>query len=210
MAQHLSIRVPWHDRGWDGTVCQDPCGNTACLKLNGILEGKKEDIEVGICGKCLSGHEDDVPCLSEGAAFMSPTQFVSVVKHPYVDYGYEEYQHFLPTENVYLPFSLCARPFGWLLKSSMHDLNVKYNLEIDEDAEREWPRGKNWLQFGESQEAVFNYFYKDVVVDKSLCLVYAKQVPFVEDAGRVIIGIGHVKNISKVKEHKHTNAGSLR
>lgn len=210
MVQHLSIRVPWHDHGWDGTVCQDPCGNTACLKLNGILEGKKEDIEVGICGKCLSGHEDDVPCLSEGAAFMSPTQFVSVVKHPYVDYGYEEYQHFLPTENVYPPFSLCARPFGWLLKSSMHDLNVKYNLEIDEDAEREWPRGKNWLQFGESQEVVFNYFYKDVVVDKSLCLVYAKQVPFVEDAGRVIIGIGHVKNISKVKEHKHTNAGSLR
>ena len=59
------------------------------------------------------------------------------------------------------------------MKSSMHDLNVKYNLEIDEDAEREWPRGKNWLQFGESQEAVLNYFYKDVVVDKSLCLVYA-------------------------------------
>lgn len=86
MVQHLSIRVPWHDHGWDGTVCQDPCGNTACLKLNGILEGKKEEIEAGICGKCLSGYEDDVPCLSEGAAFMSPTQFVSVVKHPYVDW----------------------------------------------------------------------------------------------------------------------------
>ena len=38
MVQHLSIRVPWHDNGWDGTVCQDPCGNTACLKLNRILE----------------------------------------------------------------------------------------------------------------------------------------------------------------------------
>ncbi len=42
MIQHLSIRVPWHDHGWDGTICQDPCGNTACLKLNGILEGKKK------------------------------------------------------------------------------------------------------------------------------------------------------------------------
>ena len=21
MPQHLSIRVPWHDHGWDGTVC---------------------------------------------------------------------------------------------------------------------------------------------------------------------------------------------
>lgn len=91
MIQHLSIRVPWHDHGWDGTVCQDPCGNTACLKLKGILEGKKEDIEETICGKWLSGYEDDVPCLSEGGAFMSPTQLVSVVQHPYVGYGYEEY-----------------------------------------------------------------------------------------------------------------------
>lgn len=185
-------------------------GDIVELKLNGILEGKNEDIEAGMCGKCLSGHENDIPCLSEGAAFMSPNQFVSVVKHPYVDYGYEEYQHFLPTENVYPPYSLCTRPFGWLLKSSMHELNVKYNLETDEDSELAWPRGKNWLQFGESQEAVFNYFYKDVVVDESQCLVYAKQVPFIEDAGRVIIGIGHVKNISKIKEHKHTNAGTLR
>lgn len=66
-------------------MCRDPCGNTACLKLNGIIERKKEEFEAGICGKCFAGYEDDVPCLSEGAAFMSPTQFVSVVKRPYVD-----------------------------------------------------------------------------------------------------------------------------
>ena len=97
MVQHLSIRVPWHDHGWDGTICQDPCGNTACLKLNGILEGKKEDAEQAICGQCIAGHENDIPCLSEGAAFMSSQQFVAVSTHPYVGYGYEEYQHFQPT-----------------------------------------------------------------------------------------------------------------
>ena len=105
MIQHLSIRVPWHDHGWDGTICQDPCGNTACLKLNGILEGKKEDAEQAICGQCIAGHENDIPCLSEGAAFMSSQQFVAVSTHPYVEYGYEEYQHFQPTENVYPPYS---------------------------------------------------------------------------------------------------------
>ena len=67
---------------------------------------------------------------------------------------------------------------SFFYKYSLFDISCLWlyssiNLEIDEDAEREWPRGKNWLQFGESQEAVLNYFYKDVVVDKSLCLVYA-------------------------------------
>ncbi len=210
MIQHLSIRVPWHDHGWDGTICQDPCGNTACLKLNGILEGKKEEAEQTICGQCISGHENDIPCLSEGAAFMSSQQFVAVSTHPYVGYGYEEYQHFLPTENVYPPYSLPARPFAWLLKKSMHDLNLKYDLQIDEEVETNWPRGKNWLQMGESHQAVFDYFYKDVVPDQSLCLIYAKQVPFIEDVGRVIIGIGHVKNVSIPIEHKRKTKSGIK
>ena len=25
MPQHISIRVPWHNHGWDGTVCVRPC-----------------------------------------------------------------------------------------------------------------------------------------------------------------------------------------
>ena len=31
--QHLSIRVPWHDSGWNGTVCAKPASNTACRSL---------------------------------------------------------------------------------------------------------------------------------------------------------------------------------
>ena len=210
MVQHLSIRVPWHDHGWDGTICQDPCGNTACLKLNGILEGKKEDAEQAICGQCIAGHENDIPCLSEGAAFMSSQQFVAVSTHPYVGYGYEEYQHFQPTENVYPPYSLPARPFAWLLKKSMHDLNLKYDLKIDEEVETNWPRGKNWLQMGESHQAVFDFFYKDVIPDQSLCLIYAKQVPFIEETGRVIIGIGHVKNVSLPVEHRRNKKSGIK
>ncbi|WP_439628322.1 hypothetical protein [Gemmata sp.] len=34
--RHLSIRVPWHDAGWAGTVCDDPTANTACLVLKRI------------------------------------------------------------------------------------------------------------------------------------------------------------------------------
>lgn len=210
MIQHISIRVPWHDHGWDGSICQDPCGNTSCLRLNAISEGKDEMAEQAICGQCILGHEKYIPCLSEGVAFMSNRSYVIKSEHPYVKYGYEEYQHLLPTENVYPPFSLPARPFRWLLKSSMHDINQKYNLCIDEEQENNWHRGKSWLQFGDNHQAVFDYFYKDVIPDKSLCLIYAKQVPFVEDVGRVIIGIGHIKNISMPVEYKRKSKTGLR
>lgn len=30
MINHLSIRLPWHDRGWDGHVCDNPKDNTFC------------------------------------------------------------------------------------------------------------------------------------------------------------------------------------
>src|SRR4051812_42348040 len=31
---HLTARVPWHDRGWDGHTCNAPVANTYCTVLN--------------------------------------------------------------------------------------------------------------------------------------------------------------------------------
>ena len=36
--RHISVRVPWHDNGWNGSVCKDPRFNTACLKLKNISD----------------------------------------------------------------------------------------------------------------------------------------------------------------------------
>ena len=44
--KHISIRVPWHDTGWDGRVCAAPRLNGACLKLKGIAEKRDDDAEV--------------------------------------------------------------------------------------------------------------------------------------------------------------------
>ena len=36
---HVTIRVPWHDGGWTGTVCARPLDNSSCLILPRIGEG---------------------------------------------------------------------------------------------------------------------------------------------------------------------------
>ena len=42
MIQHISIRVPWHDNGWNGNVCNCPQTNSSCLRLKNIYENKDD------------------------------------------------------------------------------------------------------------------------------------------------------------------------
>ena len=53
--RHISIRVPWHDKGWTGTVCDHPRDNTACIRLKNISDNKDDDKEEadGIRGESL-------------------------------------------------------------------------------------------------------------------------------------------------------------
>ena len=44
MAQHLSIRVPWKDNGYSGLVCNKPCYNNSCLRLNNIASTRDDDV----------------------------------------------------------------------------------------------------------------------------------------------------------------------
>lgn len=83
MAQHISIRVPWHDDGWKGSVCKEPSANMACLKLKNIMENRDDAFESSICGQCMVGREEKLPCITEGGAFMSNQEFQKDTVHPY-------------------------------------------------------------------------------------------------------------------------------
>ena len=86
MAQHISVRVPWHDDGWKGTVCQDPSVNIACLRLKNIHENRNDDIECELCGECMVEHEQNLPCIEEGGAFMSPNELHKSTVHRCLEY----------------------------------------------------------------------------------------------------------------------------
>ena len=43
--KHISIRVPWHDNKWNGTICQCPKNNPFCMMLHNISEKKDENKE---------------------------------------------------------------------------------------------------------------------------------------------------------------------
>lgn len=210
MAQHISIRVPWHDNGWNGTVCRCPGENNACLRLKNIYESRNDSEEIAICGQCMEHMEDKVPCIGEGSAFMSDKDLVKTTVHPYKKSSPATHGHFLDTEIVYPAYSLPARPYAWLMKSNIQSMVEKYGIKIDETIEPKLSFETSWIQECDNHKAIFDYFYKDIIPNESLVTIYAKQVPFVEDHRRIIIGMGHVKRIIDAVEHRHTDEKPLR
>lgn len=71
MRTHLSLRLPWHDRGWDGHVCDNPVANVYCsgeygLKAHGIRDKKVDAEEDAIKSQPVEKLKDDSyhpPCL---------------------------------------------------------------------------------------------------------------------------------------------------
>lgn len=119
MPQHISVRVPWHDHGWDGTVCADPESNNACLRLKNISDNRNDKAEAAICGQCMADHASALSCIGEGACFMSPCEVVRTTEHPYKRSDPATHGHFLPTDIIYPPYSFPARPFAWLIRDDL-------------------------------------------------------------------------------------------
>ena len=210
MAQHISIRVPWHDNGWKGFVCEDPTSNISCLRLKNIYENKNDSIENDLCGQCMAEHEQDLPCISEGGAFMSEKELHRSTVHPYKYSNPDTHGHFIETEVVYPSYSFPARPFAWLMYENIQQKVDNLGIAYDPSVEPQLRFNTIWVQEASNQQAIFEAFYQDVVPDESLCIAYAKQVPFVEDNRRVIVGMGHAKRIVPAIEHRHTEDGTFR
>lgn len=210
MAQHLSIRVPWHDNGYNGDICKKPCLNNSCLRLKNIAENRDDEFEQALAGCSMNGNEEKIPCLSEGGAFLSSRKLGKKTIHPYKKSNPKTHGHFLETEQVYPPYVLPARPFRWLMKADHYPMANYYNIDYDEDREPELKFNSTWIQDARNHKAIFDYFYHNVIPYQSLCVAYAKQVPFIEDHRRIVIGLGFVDKIIPAIEHMHTDNGELR
>ncbi len=218
MAQHISIRVPWKDNGYSGKVCDKPCYNTSCLRLKNIAGDRNDDLEASLAGTSIKGHEKEIPCLGEGGCFMSEEEYCRTTVHPYKTSNPKSHGHFRETELVYPAFSFPARPFAWTMLNKggqFNDDNIKalvekYSIDYDTAREPDLSFRTNWVQDAVNQRAIFKTFYEHVEENKSLVIPYAKQVPFIDDARRVMMGVGFVTSVTEPPEHNHTEEGNLR
>lgn len=119
-SQHVTIRVPWHDGGWNGRVCIAPSANTSCLVLSRIAAGMRDnqDEHAGQLFEELSASVMP-PCVDERVSFMADHDLVLKKQHPYKLSSPESHGHFGETTLRLEAFSAACIPFGWMLKSNV-------------------------------------------------------------------------------------------
>jgi hypothetical protein len=93
-----------------------------------------------------------------------------------------------------------------MLRESMDELGETYGLDVRPQREPELGFSTQWIQAIENQKALSDCFCDHIKPEESLCFFYAKQVPFVEDAGarRILVGVGRVLHVSPGVEYQYS------
>lgn len=206
--KHISIRVPWHDTGWDGRVCANPRMNGSCLKLKRIGQERDDAAEESVAGMSLQelSQEKWPCCVAERMAFMAPFDYHRVTVHPYTRTSQKSHGHFAPTTLRYPAYSAPAVPFAWLLKENLSALGEEFGISVWAEREPDLGFKTQWIQHRDNQSALLDYFKNQIRPQHSLCFFYAKRVPFMEDPGmsRILIGVGRVLSVSPCVEYEYS------
>lgn len=216
--------MPWHDSGWNGTICSSPSHNSSCLKLVNIAESKNDEAEERNAGRSIKdlSQNEYPPCVMERATFMADFSFTRAHSHPYSKLDNETHRHFRPTPLYHPAFSAAGLPFRWMNKrfvfgdpkSGQQGLLKNFPLEhVSEQNEPILDFNSAWLQDHRNHDALLQCFWDHIKVEESLVFFYAKQIPLVEEIGRrVIVGVGRVKSIGPLTEYVYDGdpAGKIR
>lgn len=210
---HITIRVPWHDRAWNGSICQNPCANTSCMVLPRVGTGKKEEMEVACAGQSIQGFTDSdlPPCVDEHGTFMASFPVHKLKKHPYQ--FAETHNHFAATPFRFDAFAAAAIPFRWMLKenvegsrfSKTEGLAQAWALGYDPAREPQMDKRipDTWVQEGNNQRVMLDTFFSAVQPQESLVFFYAKRTPLSDSPRRVIVGVGRVTGVGQPVEYHY-------
>ncbi len=199
--RHLSIRVPWHDAGWTGTICDAPLDNDACLALPRIRQTRRDEEQFD-AGADWSDLPDErlPPCVRERAGFMRDSELHVQITHPYQRYS-GAHEGLEPLSLRMPDHSAPCIPFRWLLRRYAPAIaereGVDYSDELERDADRLVTFRSGWVQHGDNQRALVERFFSLVEEQRSLCFLYAKRVPLLDDdrERRILIGVGRVVGV---------------
>lgn len=209
---HLSVRVPWHDSGWNGKMCKCPRDNGSCMILERINQDKNPDFEEQHSERWLHELEKEElpPCIGEKVTFMSKHDINKKASHPYAYHksNAEFYAHYQSTDVKYPGYSFSVVPYNWMIKDKKTNTSeIAENFGLDFDAGRE-PKlsfENNWVQEFHNQKSLLDAFIKPIIPGDSLVFIYAKNIPHIDTTERILIGVGNISKIGNLTEYKYSS-----
>jgi exodeoxyribonuclease V alpha subunit len=154
--RHITARMAWHDRGWDGHICTSPAANTYCTGSHSLLSErlareKDTEIESAHAGAKLDAALPDYlpPCFWTSSAFASePTE--ALHRHPFIRHrDTKQIKQLLPASSAYT----------WPFRLSITHASYKKNGQYFPDLEQRIARYRARLVPGHS--LVFFYLNYD-------------------------------------------------
>lgn len=213
---HLSVRVPWHDGEWTGTICRSPHDNDSCLALERISAERDDAFEARSAGASLEKLGGKLPpCFIERGAFMAPFDMPRTAVHPYTATS-KQHAHFAPTTVAHPAYAAPCVPFRWLMRevaegtADTSGLAETYGLGFRSEREPDLGFKTTWVQDHANQRVLLDTFFSAVRPNESLVFFYAKRTPLSEDSRRVIVGVGRATSVGDQVEYSYSRKGGLR
>lgn len=185
---HLSTRLVWHDRAWDGHICDQPSKNTYCVVHQHIRDGRDDKREVEAAGLALSKLKGwQPPCSRDPGAF-SPQSFSITHNDPL------EFRRLPWVQETVPPFSVCPSPYRWMREENFRAICEDEKLDIRESDEGEKESG--WVFEPDRQIALLKNFWGKLEKNRSLIFFYCNHAnPLDEALNRILLGVGRISEI---------------
>lgn len=206
-ARHISLRVPWHDAAWDGTVCRDPEANCHCIEYHNISARREIPVEIEQKGMAFSRIplSKQPPCAEESSGFMSADSWEVSYAHPYRGWLTDTHGHLDETVCQVNPYTAMAIPFRWLDRDNVDEFTQSRILDpLPPD---DWPSkySSHWVFQPHVQKAILDGFFEPIRPRESLVFFYTKsRQPLFEDVNRLVVGIGLVSGTGRTQYYRNT------
>ena len=188
MTMHLSTRLVWHDRAWDGHICDHPSKNAYCMVQQHIREGRDDDKEDDAAGLPLAGLKTwQPPCSRDPIAF-SPCGYTISHNDPL------EFRQLPSVREEIPPYSVCPSPYRWLREENFRSICEDEKLDIRESdtADKEF----GWVFEPDRQIELLRHFWGKLEKNKSLVFFYCNHGnPLDESLNRILLGVSRISQV---------------
>ena len=182
MTSHVSVRLLWHDSGWNGAICRDPAGNVWCEAHEHVRDSKDLGLEVAKAG------------LRVNTAGVAPGCEMSI-------------QTFSSERNT-----IRVWPPDWLANQEVSpvDLPLDKNSTGMWPYEGMWDEDGGFKS-NDNRRAIAQDFFNEVRTGESLAFFYVdERNPMFVDSGerspsRVLAGISRITKVGEIHEWEQTD-----
>ncbi len=188
MTTHLSARIVWHDRAWDGHICDHPSKNAYCIVQPHIRDGRVDEREDGCAGQLFAELDGWQPPCSRDPISFSPAGY-TITHHDPLDF-----RQLPPTTEDIPPYSVCPSPYRWMREENFRQICEDEHLDIrgpDDDRKQ-----AGWVYEPDRQLALLSNFWGRLEKEQSLIFFYCNHGnPLDENLNRVLVGVSRISKI---------------